>query len=203
VLHEKRPVRRRFQEAGAQQNGALDSFLQKRDNESSAIVVEENESVEKDTKITLPSTSTQVLAEHEPEPTTAVVACHHGVQRPEAQLASHVIVNDPALWDVDDYATVEYWVRAGPSTCRHRDGVYENSVRKPEKGSARRLRDAAFSTVSPNGETVDRIWLLYSPSTGKVLCFVCKLLAWNKSHSQLANSGFDSWTHIDILREHE
>ena len=113
-------MKRRFQEAGAQQRRALDSFQQKRDNESSANAVEAKESVEKDTEITLPSTSTQVLAEHQPESATAVVAGHHvihGVQLPEAQLASHVIVDDPALWDVDDHATVEYWIRAGPSTC--------------------------------------------------------------------------------------
>ena len=67
----------------------------------------------------------------------------------------------------------------------------------------RRLCFAAFSTETHNGETVDRIWLLYSPSTGNVFCFVCKLLAWNKSHSQLANNGIDSWTHIDKLREHD
>jgi len=71
------------------------------------------------------------------------------------------------------------------------------------KKAARQLRDAAFSTVSPDGEAVDRMWLLYSPSTGKVFCFVCKLLTWNTSHSQLANNGFDSWTHINRLREHE
>ena len=35
--------------------------------------MEEKESVEKDTEITLLSTSTQVLAEHEPEPAAAVV----------------------------------------------------------------------------------------------------------------------------------
>ena len=93
-----------------------------------------------ETEIT-PSSSSQVFAvnaEHEPDPVAAVVAGHHDViQQPKpAQSVSHVIVDDPALWKVGDHATVEYWTRAGPRTCRHRDGVYEKSVRKPEKGSA-------------------------------------------------------------------
>jgi len=80
----------------------------------------------------------QSMQNMNPDPVAAVVAGHHNViQQPKpAQSVSHVIVDDQALWKVGDHATVEYWIRAGPSTCRHRDGVYEKSVRKPEKGSA-------------------------------------------------------------------
>ena len=188
---EKRAMRRRFKEASAQQRGALFSFIQKREDVSSGNekTVEEKEDVETDTDIIddtdtdsnlelltkpeiviTPSISSQVFPEHEPDPAAADVAGHDDViQQPEPRSVSvsHAIADDPALWKVGDHATVEYRIRAGPSTCRHRDGVYEKSVRKPEKGSVRQLRDASFSTVSPNGETADRIWLCIRLQLGR------------------------------------
>ena len=50
---EKRAVKRRFQEAGAEQMGTLDSFLQKSEDESSEKTVgESHETIEKDSDIT-------------------------------------------------------------------------------------------------------------------------------------------------------
>ena len=146
---EKRAIKRRFQQAGADQRSALDNFLQplKRDESLST-------KPEDDSDIKLPSTPEHVLTEPElDEAHPAAVVAGSTAQQPRDTAVSDLIVNDPALWTVDN-ATVDYWICAGPSTCRHRNGVYKNSVRKPEKGSARQLRDTAFSTVSPNGETV-------------------------------------------------
>ena len=54
----------------------------------------------------------------------------------------------------------------------------------------------------PNGEKSERHWLLYSPSTGRIFCFVCKLFVSN-STSSLGNKGYDSWDHINRLCDHE
>ena len=54
----------------------------------------------------------------------------------------------------------------------------------------------------PNGEKAERHWPLYSPSTGRIFCFVCKLFSSN-STSSLGNKGYDSWDHINRLSDHE
>ena len=54
----------------------------------------------------------------------------------------------------------------------------------------------------PSGETKPRHWLLYSPSTGRVFCFVCRLFN-PRGDSSLAKDGFQAWNHIDRLSEHE
>uniref|UniRef100_A0A674JMD8 TTF-type domain-containing protein n=1 Tax=Terrapene triunguis TaxID=2587831 RepID=A0A674JMD8_9SAUR len=73
---------------------------------------------------------------------------------------------------------------------------------RQQKGRTRKLCDTAFNQVFPNGEIIERPWLIYSPSTGCVFCFVCKLFSLN-STSVLAKRGFDSWDHIGRLGDHE
>ncbi|KAL5477853.1 hypothetical protein EMCRGX_G024703 [Ephydatia muelleri] len=70
---------------------------------------------------------------------------------------------------------------------------------------SRKLNDTAFTTLSPNGEKVVRNWLIYSPSTGCVFCFVCKLFSTisTSNSSGLATTGFDSWDHIGRRNDHE
>ena len=110
---------------------------------------------------------------------------------------------DPALWSVND-SMITYWLQMGPESCRNRDKIYANSIRqcKDTSRTSRRLCDSAFFTLSPNGEISPRKWLLYSPTTGRLFCFVCKLFAHN-SVSVLASTGFDSWNHITRLGDHE
>ncbi|XP_043396348.1 zinc finger MYM-type protein 5-like [Chelonia mydas] len=73
---------------------------------------------------------------------------------------------------------------------------------RPHKDRTRKFWDIAFKQVSPNVETIERPWLIYSPLTGYVFCFVCKLFSLN-STSALAKRGFDSWDHIGRLGDHE
>ena len=71
-------------------------------------------------------------------------------------------------------------------------------------GPCRKLNDTAFTALSPNGEKVTRNWLIYSPSTGCLFCFVCKLFSSASGNSSsLATTGFDSWDHIGRLNDHE
>ena len=72
-------------------------------------------------------------------------------------------------------------------------------------GPCRKLNETAFTTLSPIGEKVERNWLMYSPSTGCVFCFVSKLFSINSvsNSSSLATTGFDSWDHIGRLNDHE
>ena len=54
----------------------------------------------------------------------------------------------------------------------------------------------------PSGETKPLHWLLYSPSTGRVFCFVCRLFN-PRCHASLPKDGFQAWNHIDRLSENE
>ena len=66
----------------------------------------------------------------------------------------------------------------------------------------RKLNDSAFWRVMPNGEKSERHWLLYSPLTGRIFCFVCKLFSSNNT-SSLSNKCYDSWAHINRICDHE
>ena len=54
----------------------------------------------------------------------------------------------------------------------------------------------------PNGEIVDRPWLIYSVSSYKIFCYCYKLF--DNAANALANSDFNNWPNIHTrLAEHE
>ena len=108
---------------------------------------------------------------------------------------------DPALWNTSDSKLVDYWIRCGPETCRNRDGSYIKSSRNI-KNINMKLNNSAFEKTLLSGETKQRQWLLYSPSTGCVFCFVCRLFK-PKSQAALEKDGLDAWDHINRLSDHE
>ena len=57
--------------------------------------------------------------------------------------------------------------------------------------------------VKTNGEKYTQEWLLYSPSTGSVYCFVCKLFAPKPSTSRFAVPGFSDWQNNVLIKQHE
>ena len=115
--------------------------------------------------------------------------------------ATTAAINDPAKWTVTDNLR-EYWALHGPTRCYNNDGRYSASKRKDSGGVSHMVTENMFKPILQNGDTVSREWLIYSPSIGCLLCFVCKLFG--KSKSALADKGFDDWKHAGVrLREHE
>jgi hypothetical protein len=57
-----------------------------------------------------------------------------------------------------------------------------------------------FKRQLSNGVVANREWLIYSPSQGKVCCYVCKLF----SHTNLAfnTSVFNDWMHAFKAASH-
>ncbi|XP_043361791.1 zinc finger MYM-type protein 1-like [Dermochelys coriacea] len=108
--------------------------------------------------------------------------------------------SDAALWTVDAF-TQQYCIDVGLDFCQNRNGKYVMSSRQ-HKGRTRKLCDTAFNQVSPSGEIIERPWLIYSPSTDCLFCFMCKLFSPN-STSARTKRGFDSWDHIGRLGDHE
>ncbi|XP_047137427.1 zinc finger MYM-type protein 1-like [Hydra vulgaris] len=106
------------------------------------------------------------------------------------------IKDDPATWPNKINQNVrDYLVNEGPPKI-----TVENFPQK-EKG----LNFSKFHCQRKlkNGEVIERPWLIYSESFGKVYYYYCKLFDTN-SDSALATSRFDSWSNIyTILEDHE
>ncbi|XP_020266532.1 zinc finger MYM-type protein 1-like [Asparagus officinalis] len=49
-----------------------------------------------------------------------------------------------------------------------------------------------------NGETSDRIWLVYYKEIDKAFCFCCKLFKKKPMITQLANEGYNDWSHVGV-----
>ena len=111
------------------------------------------------------------------------------------------------LWNINDTNTVDYWNSSGPSSCQNHDINLPNSHRVyktagEESMETRYLSNNGFKREMRNGECVKREWLLYSPSQGRLYCFVCRLLS--KKESPFATSGFNDWKHCsNVIVEHE
>ena len=95
---------------------------------------------------------------------------------------------------------VTYWAVKGPSDCQHWDSSFENSKRV-YKNQARYCSKNLFQCRRVNGEIYNREWLLYSPTTGSVYCFVCKLF--KPSTSPLCSEGFSDWRNLGVIKNHE
>jgi hypothetical protein len=104
---------------------------------------------------------------------------------------------DPRYWDGLDRKLVDILVQKGPKR--------DLSIQKgPRDKLNRRFSAALFTRVLSNGETCDREWLVYSKELDKVFCFCCKLLRKGHLKCQLANEGFNDWSHVNIrLKDHE
>uniref|UniRef100_H2YLA9 HAT C-terminal dimerisation domain-containing protein n=1 Tax=Ciona savignyi TaxID=51511 RepID=H2YLA9_CIOSA len=96
-----------------------------------------------------------------------------------------------------------YWIQRGSSSCQHKNHGFKESVVQLEKESQRRYCSIAlFQRVhARTGEQVDRTWLCYSKTSGRVYCFVCKLMS---STVSKLTSGLNKWKHAhEILMNHE
>ena len=118
--------------------------------------------------------------------------------------------SDPALWGKISAEEEDYWLSIGPHSCQNRDAslkpskrVFNDQERYFSNDQERYFSKSLFTTTLPNGETVSREWLLYSPSTGNVYCFCCKLMSNNRSRSKLATEGFSDWRNRKLLSQHE
>lgn len=58
-----------------------------------------------------------------------------------------------------------------------------------------------FYPKRANGEKYCREWLVYSPETGRVYCFVCKLFS--NSSTPLSSDGFSDWRNTYLVKSYE
>lgn len=110
--------------------------------------------------------------------------------------------SDPALWgDIKNDSVRSILINRGVAAFHNRSSKYTSSLRDSGLGGkTRSLTNDLLHTHLPNGQIVSREWLLYSPSTGQVFCYSCKLFS-SKRHA--FTDGFSDWKHPERISEHE
>lgn len=106
--------------------------------------------------------------------------------------------SDPALWPPVTESLREYFVH---NKVNQNINLLENSKKvfgKVERTCSKKN----FIRLKKNGEVVKRDWLVYSPSTQAVFCYICKLFG--SSDQALCQEGYSDWRNISKrLSSHE
>ena len=119
----------------------------------------------------------------------------------EEELASISLrENDVGSWNKLSEEDISFLINEGPSYCQNSDGPFDKSKRELKKRT-RQCSKSLFHGIKANGEKYGQEWLVYSKSTGRLHCFVCKLLSISKS--ALSFDGFDDWRNPVVIKTHE
>lgn len=129
------------------------------------------------------------------EPTTAI---NSGTSTPSTTVTHITDVDswssDPALWPNKKNQVVQYWIHRGrltPNQNLNNDFTASSRVQKHDN-KTRTCSPNFFYFTTKNGETVNREWLIYSPSTGNIFCFYCILFG---NPQDKFSSGYSDWPH--------
>lgn len=120
------------------------------------------------------------------------------------------VSHDPGQY-CDDILTEEVrniWIRKGPEFFQNKHCDFsETSTSFPDssgKTKTRYLTKNVFTRKLKNGESLDRKWLLYSPTKKSVYCYCCRLFNTTIGNNLSSPNGYKDWKHIsNLLMEHE
>ncbi|CAA2984694.1 zinc finger MYM-type 1-like [Olea europaea subsp. europaea] len=108
-------------------------------------------------------------------------------------------LDDPGNWKIVDQRTRDYLVKMGPKRV--------DDISFPKDCTNKHFDSSQYKRLLPNGETIDRRWLVYSVSMDKIFCFCCKLFKTQKNVTtvgQLGNDGFKDWHNLhQSIKSHE
>ena len=113
------------------------------------------------------------------------------------------VQSDPALWIISP-DTRHFFAENQPD---RNIGDFTKSARtytdhKTGKIKTRQLTKNLFTRQLANGESVERMYLVYSPSSGSLFCWVCRL--YSKKVTLFSEGGFTDWKHGNRnISEHE
>ncbi|GAB0086489.1 zinc finger MYM-type protein 1-like [Sergentomyia squamirostris] len=117
--------------------------------------------------------------------------------------------NDIGLWKTPlPKNAVNFWIHKDETDdLRNCDQVtfnkYSQKQQRTDRDSSRICTLSLFSKDLPSNEKIPREWLCFSPETGKIYCFYCKLFS-TCSQSHLANIGVKNWQNAPAkLKSHE
>ncbi|KAL8456534.1 hypothetical protein ACS0TY_034666 [Phlomoides rotata] len=107
-------------------------------------------------------------------------------------------LDDPRKWNNINHKVRDFLVERGPK---------RDSLSLFPKDNFKRHFDAShYKRILPNGEEIERRWLLYSNSLDIIFYFCCKLFKkkGTSEFSLLANEGYNDWHNLSrCLRSHE
>lgn len=119
--------------------------------------------------------------------------------------------NDIGKWPkLMTSADVDYCIKIGVTALQNCDsGIIErksfvqfDSGKGSDKSFKRKCQASFFVRKAKNGDVIKRSWLCFSPSNGKVYCYVCKLFS--TVHSHFTDDGFCDWKNATSrLIDHE
>lgn len=119
-----------------------------------------------------------------------------------------LISHDPADYFHEKFIEInrEILIRKGPVYFQNKDSDFSEASRTYKDGNklvTRYFNKALFIRKLKNNESVERKWLLYSPSKCSVFCFSCCLF--NPTDVNLSSrNGCNDWKHINhIILTHE
>ena len=99
---------------------------------------------------------------------------------PVGTTSTPMLPGDPALWPPFTEQLREEALYRGPAAFHNRPSQYPASARESGLGSSSWTRCLANDLLHcrlQNNQMVPREWLLYSPSTGSMRCYACRLLS--------------------------
>ncbi|XP_021980504.1 zinc finger MYM-type protein 1-like [Helianthus annuus] len=103
---------------------------------------------------------------------------------------------DPSQWNNISIVLRDILVEKGPIKIHDYDF--------PQDEHSRSFNTSHYMRTLPNGETLERKWLIYSIDLDRAFCFCCKLFNVNHCTSSLAKEGNNDWKNINSkLKEHE
>jgi len=137
------------------------------------------------------------------QPTSGQEDQVQGKSYSDTYAVEHSITVADGLWTELSQEEISYWVERSPSQIQYSSEPFFNSKRV-YKNQSRFCTKALFHSTKSNGETYNRVWLVYSPSKGRVYCFVCKLFP-NTASSDIASvyEGFYDWKNSFLIQTHE
>ena len=143
--------------------------------------------------------------DHNFKPTNTVASSNdRSIGTTAAGAAARSFNPDPAEWTLSA-ELVDNFIQNPPCQDRNADFSYTARV-YPDK--TRYFRREHFQRKLTNGKMVNRDWMLFSPSNGKLYCYVCKLLCPDgddhESHHSNFRIGFNDWKNASArLASHE
>lgn len=73
-----------------------------------------------------------------------------------------------------------------------------------DKKDGRQFTTHHLKRTLANGSTIDRDWLLYSPSQKAIFCFTCRLMNTPGQNEMFSSIGFNDWKHTSrAIKHHE
>ncbi|XP_076892293.1 uncharacterized protein LOC143543987 [Bidens hawaiensis] len=110
---------------------------------------------------------------------------------------TNIDIFDPRNWDTLNPYMINILVEKGPK----RDKTIHKG---PVNSIGRRFSSSMYTRRLSDGETCDRVWLVYSKEVDKLFCFCSKLFRKGKPKGGLDSDGFANWKHSTIrLKDHE